>query len=121
MNTICAGCGKQIEVNDSGLCTCCAGGLMRQQLSYEPRRQIIDKEESIMMIDTQKKKILRHLETFGSIDPVQALQEYGVFRLAARIEELRQKHEIETHLVKTINRFGEEVRYGRYVLVRKAA
>lgn len=72
-----------------------------------------------MIIETQKKKVLRHLQRFGSIDPVQALQEYGVFRLAARIEELRQENEIATHLVKTVNRFGEEVRYARYVLVKQ--
>lgn len=70
-----------------------------------------------MARDSQKKKILRHLETFGSIDPVQALQEYGIHRLAARIDELRRDDwEIDTHIVSTINRFGDEVRYGRYVL-----
>ena len=74
-----------------------------------------------MTITTQKKKVLRHLELYGSIDPVQALQEYGVFRLAARIDELRRDaYEIETHLVKTVNRFGEDVRFGRYVLHRPA-
>jgi hypothetical protein len=121
MNLICGGCGNTIEAEDAGLCATCAGELMRQKLSYQLRPHITDKEESIMHIETQKKKILRHMETFGSIDPVQALQEYGVFRLAARIEELRQEYVIDTHLVKTVNRFGEEVRYGRYVLVRKAA
>ena len=121
MKGICGGCGHAVEVNESGLCETCAAKLMRQGLSYQPLCRPIDQEEDHMTINSQKKKILRHLETFGSIDPVQALQEYGVFRLAARIEELRQEHNIETHLVKTINRFGEEVRYGRYVLVKKAA
>jgi len=121
---ICAGCGGPVEEREAGLCPQCAGGLMGHGLSYRTSRQsrpaedIYQEEESVMTITTQKKKILRHLETFGSIDPVQAMQEYGVFRLAARIDELRKEYEIRTHLVKTVNRFGEEVRYGRYVLVK---
>ena len=67
-------------------------------------------------MDTQCDKILRHLHRFGSIDPIQAIQEYGVLRLAARINDLRTGHDIETHLVESLNRFGEPVRYARYVL-----
>ena len=120
MTGICAGCGGRVEMDDSGLCPECAGGLMKQKLSYLPAAKTIEQEDS-MTITSQKKKVLRHLETFGSIDPVQALQEYGVFRLAARIDELRRDaYEIETHLVKTVNRFGEDVRFGRYVLHRPA-
>lgn len=69
-------------------------------------------------MDSQCDNILKHLERFGSIDPMQAIQEYGVLRLAARINDLRAGHEIETHLVETVNRFGDPVRYARYVLVR---
>jgi hypothetical protein len=70
-------------------------------------------------MDSQCDKIINHLRRFGSIDPMQALQEYGVLRLAARINNLRDEYEIETHLVETINRFGDPVRYARYVLVTK--
>jgi hypothetical protein len=69
-------------------------------------------------METQCDKILYHLQRFGSIDPIQAIQEYGVLRLAARINDLRVSHTIETHLVDTINRFGDPVRYARYVLVK---
>jgi NaMN:DMB phosphoribosyltransferase len=119
---ICAGCGHA-GASETGLCGSCAATLMRQGLAYQPAGKTSDQEEGYMadIITTQKKKVLRHLELYGSIDPVQALSEYGVFRLAARIDELRRDaYEIETHLVKTVNRFGEDVRFGRYVLHRPA-
>ena len=37
----------------------------------------------------QNAHILNHLETRGTITPMEALNEYGVFRLAARIADLR--------------------------------
>lgn len=46
----------------------------------------------------QRQRILRHLQTFGSITALEAMQEYGIMRLAARIADLekegyRLKHE----------------------------
>ena len=35
--------------------------------------------------------ILKHLKTKGSITPIEALQLYGCFRLAARIKDLREQ------------------------------
>lgn len=35
---------------------------------------------------TQCEKILRHLRDFGQITPIEALADYGVMRLGARIE-----------------------------------
>ena len=40
---------------------------------------------------TQSQKILRHLEDYGSITQAEAYNEYGIMRLASRIDELRQK------------------------------
>ena len=62
------------------------------------------------MID-QKRAILRHLQARKSITPLEALKRYGCFRLAARIQELRQEHRIDTE---TVKRNGK--RYARYVL-----
>jgi hypothetical protein len=39
---------------------------------------------------TQTERIRQHLETGESITPIDALQVYGCFRLAARIDELRK-------------------------------
>lgn len=53
---------------------------------------------------TQGEAILRHLRTRGQITPLEALREYGIFRLAARVWELREKgHPIETDEVVTAN------------------
>jgi hypothetical protein len=38
---------------------------------------------------SQKAKILEHLKQNGTINPLQALNLYGCFRLAARIKDLR--------------------------------
>lgn len=66
---------------------------------------------------TQAEKILRHLRDLGSIDPHTALRDYSCMRLAARIGELREAgHLIVREMVEDRNRFGEPVRYARYML-----
>lgn len=68
---------------------------------------------------TQNQKILRHLEDYGSIDPVVAMKEYGIMRLAARISDLKAKgHAISAETTKGINRYGEPVHYATYYLRR---
>lgn len=66
---------------------------------------------------TQCEMIKHHLQEFGSITPGIALEQYGCFRLSARIADLKSKgvaivSENETR----INRFGKRVRYTRYRL-----
>lgn len=39
---------------------------------------------------SQAKRILAHMQTVGPINPIQALKEFGCFRLGARIYNLRQ-------------------------------
>lgn len=47
---------------------------------------------------SQKQMLLNHLQNIGPIDPMTALQEYGIYRLGARIGDLRAAgHHIETH------------------------
>jgi hypothetical protein len=41
------------------------------------------------MKPTHTKQIKEHLEKYGHINPLVALNEYGCFRLGARIHELR--------------------------------
>lgn len=49
---------------------------------------------------SQTSMILHHLKREGSITPLDALSRYGIFRLSARIQELRNKgHHIETELI----------------------
>ena len=39
---------------------------------------------------SQKDDILFHLQEYGSITPMEALNEYGCFRLASRIHDLKR-------------------------------
>lgn len=66
---------------------------------------------------TQNEMILRHIEKHGSITPLEALQNYGIMRLASRICDLtKQGYEFKRESVEDHNRFGEVVRYTRYSL-----
>lgn len=43
-----------------------------------------------MRIESQNSKVLRWLESGKSLSPLDALQRFGVFRLAARVHALKQ-------------------------------
>ena len=50
---------------------------------------------------SQAKDILKHLNDYGSITPLEALEDIGCMRLAARVNDLRRDgHPIRTDLVK---------------------
>lgn len=62
-------------------------------------------------------KVLKHLEEKGSITAQEAMQEYGIYRLASRISDLKAAGvAIQKEMVRGINRFGENTRYARYFL-----
>lgn len=64
---------------------------------------------------TQQKLILAHLDTYGSITPMEAFMEYGITKLATRVSELRrQGHQIIKVYEEGKNRFGQKVHYMRY-------
>lgn len=66
---------------------------------------------------TQKKIILKHLKDYGSIEPLEALGDYGIYRLASRISELRDAgYKITTEKVQKLNRFGKKIQFAKYVL-----
>ena len=66
---------------------------------------------------TQNERIVRHLLEFGSITPLDALAEYGIMRLAARISDVKALgYDIDTEMVTGKNRFGERTTYARYTL-----
>ena len=66
---------------------------------------------------TQTQRILKHLETVGSITPREALDLFGCMRLGARIWDLKRAG---YPIIKTMecrkNRNGERVTYARYTL-----
>ena len=66
---------------------------------------------------TQTEKILRHIEEHGSITPLEALQEYGIMRLASRMCDIKRAGYTVHKVTETAkNRYGEPVRYARYTI-----
>ena len=66
---------------------------------------------------SQRMKVLRFLREVGPITPLDAIKEFGIMRLAARIWELRKEgYKIVKTTATSKNRFGEEVRFARYTL-----
>ena len=64
---------------------------------------------------TQCERILRHLEDYGSITSLEAMSEYGIMRLASRVNDLRKRgYPIVTETVTGKNRYGEATSYARY-------
>ena len=69
---------------------------------------------------TQCDRVLRHLEDFGSIDPMTAIKDYGCMRLASRIADLKgMGHNIVSERTKGKNRYGEQTSYCTYRLIKK--
>lgn len=67
---------------------------------------------------TQTQTVLRHLESRGSISPMEAMVTYGIYRLAADIHRLREAgHGIDTEIK------HDEVghKYARYVYLYDSA
>jgi hypothetical protein len=69
---------------------------------------------------TQCDRILRHLRDYGSITSLEAITEYGILRLASRINDLKRKgHTIISDTVVGENRYQEKVHYSVYRLVEE--
>lgn len=62
---------------------------------------------------TQGDLIWQHLKRHRSITQGQALQLFGVARLASRIYDLRKRHRIKTEMIKVNTRSGSS-RIARY-------
>ena len=66
---------------------------------------------------TQCEKILQYMKQYGSINPMQALQDIGCFRLASRISDLRkQDYQIISKRVNYKTRLGEAKHFNEYSL-----
>lgn len=64
---------------------------------------------------TQKERIKKYLDDFGSITQLEAIRDLGIMRLGARIWEMvRDGEPIITEPEKGVNRYGETTRYARY-------
>ena len=69
---------------------------------------------------TQCDMILRHLRDYGSITSIEAITEYGILRLASRINDLKRSgHNIVSETATGKNRYGEKIRYSIYKLIEE--
>lgn len=66
---------------------------------------------------TQCDRILRHLESGGRLTAAQAMQEYGIYRLVARSNDLKKRgYPIRKRTASSKNRYGEKVSFVEYFL-----
>ena len=66
---------------------------------------------------TQCERIYRHLKDYGSITSLEAMQEYGIMRLASRISDMKKAGvAIRAETVTGQNRYGERTCFARYSL-----
>ena len=69
---------------------------------------------------TQRQLILKYIQDFGSITPMDAFFDLGITTLATRVSEMRRdgmQSKIES--VKSTNRYGKTVRFAKYSLPTK--
>jgi hypothetical protein len=70
---------------------------------------------------SQKQQILTHLKRYGSITARVAIEKYGCYRLAARIDELRRHYPIETIPIRVRSRSGKRTTIAKYRLIKAEA
>lgn len=64
---------------------------------------------------TQCQKILKYMDDFGSITPLEAMNDLGVMRLAARISDIKKMGiEISKDTVSGRNRYNKPIKFARY-------
>ena len=69
---------------------------------------------------SQCNRVLQHLQAYGSITPLEAMQEYGIMRLGARIYDLKKMgYSIDSSMETGKNRYGESISYARYSLLER--
>ena len=69
---------------------------------------------------SQCERIIRHLQDYGSITSLEAMKEYGIMRLASRINDLKNRgYKIISITEKSKNRYGEPTKYSVYMLTEK--
>lgn len=70
---------------------------------------------------TQCDMILRYMQENGSITQMEAAEEFGCWRLAARIADLRRAgYSIKSDMVSQKNRYGKPISFARYAICEEA-
>ncbi len=64
----------------------------------------------------QQNRLLAHLETHGSINPLEAWKQLGIYRLSAIVFILRNLgYSIKTNRINVDNQFGEKCSVANYI------
>lgn len=69
-----------------------------------------------MRLSNQERRIFQYCKDNGSITAWQAMKELGIMRLASRICDMRSKFNIIDVWVEDINRYGDKIRYKKYII-----
>jgi len=70
-------------------------------------------------MESQQQRLLDHLKNGHRVTPIDALNEFGIFRLGARIFDLKARgHNIERDMVPVTDRFGEPKRVAEYRIAK---
>jgi len=77
----------------------------------------IDREVLVLVRGNQTETILNHLRIIGGITTMEAIRLYGCTRLADKIFMLKNRgYQIKTVMTEGENRYGEKVRFAKYLL-----
>lgn len=70
---------------------------------------------------TQKERVIKYMEDYGSISPLEAFRDLGITKLATVISNLRYQDNTVIYqcLSYGLNRYGEKVHFMRYWLDKK--
>lgn len=69
-----------------------------------------------MKLSNQERRIFAYCKENGSITSWEAMKELGIMRLASRIHDMRCKFTIIDTWVEDVNRYGDKIRYKRYII-----
>lgn len=70
---------------------------------------------------TQRELIMKYIEEFGSITPIEAFADLGITKLATRISEMRKDGQVfKIEMIKKKNRYGKTVHFAKYSLPAEA-
>ena len=69
---------------------------------------------------TQCERVLDHMRRFGGLSGWEAMRDYGIMRLPARVFDLKaQGYDVRRTMESSKNRYGEPISYARYYLEEK--
>lgn len=75
----------------------------------------MNNNENVSVTESQKKRLMAFFKTGRKITCLEALEELGIYRLSARISELKKIGvPINQERIQRINRFEQDVRIMRY-------